>query len=31
MLGWGILFALQRSGVHHLAEMNPSGGQHSEK
>ncbi len=24
VLGWGILFALRRSGVHHLAEMNPS-------
>jgi hypothetical protein len=24
VFGWGILFALRRSGVHHLAEMNPS-------
>jgi hypothetical protein len=31
VLGWGILFALRRSGVHHLAEMNPSAGQRSGK
>src|SRR5260370_32149046 len=24
VFGWGILFALRRSAVHHLAEMNPS-------
>lgn len=27
VIGWAILFALHRSGVHHLAEMNPSAGQ----
>jgi len=31
MLGWGILFALRRSGVHHLAEMNTSASQRSGK
>lgn len=31
VLGWGILFALRRSGVHHLAEMNPSAGWRSGK
>jgi hypothetical protein len=31
VLGWAILFALRRSGVHHLAEMNPSAGRRSSK
>lgn len=31
VIGWGILFALRRSGVHHLSEMNPSAGQRSGK
>lgn len=31
VLGWSVLFALRRSGVHHLAEMNTSAGQRSGK
>jgi hypothetical protein len=31
VIGWGILFALHRSGVQQLSEMNPSAGQHSSK
>ncbi len=30
-IGWAILFALRRSGVHHLSEMNPSAGQRGSK
>ena len=29
IIGWGILFALRRSGIHQLSEMNPSGGRRS--
>ena len=25
-IGWGILYALRRSGIQHLSEMNPSAG-----
>lgn len=31
LIGWGILFALRRSGLHHLADMNPSAGPRSSK
>ena len=31
VIGWGILFALRRSGVQQLSEMNPSAGQRSVK
>lgn len=31
MIGWAILFALRRSGVQQLSEMNPSAGQRSNK
>ncbi|PYT78657.1 MAG: hypothetical protein DMG40_19420 [Acidobacteria bacterium] len=30
-IGWAIVFAMRRSGVHHLSEMNPSAGQRSGK
>ena len=30
-LGWGILFALRRSGIQQLSEMNPSAGQRTSK
>jgi hypothetical protein len=29
VIGWAILFALRRSGVHRLSDVNPSGGQRS--
>lgn len=29
VIGWGVLFALHRSGVQRLSDVNPSGGQHS--
>jgi len=30
-IGWGILYALRRSGIQQLSEMNPAAGQRSGK
>ena len=31
VIGWAILFALRRSGIQQLSEMNPSAGRRSDK